>query len=271
MKYGWKVLAADFSGTFFDRLRSLIVGKFYTTADLAYYERGRSLSTFTTDNISTAMISVLFPAFSNCGEAVGEIKALLRKANKTMSFVIFPATIGLAIVAAPLVKVLLTDKWMECVPFIQILGLSSCISLLGNMGLQVMKAVGRSDILLRIEFIKKPVFVALLIIGAKISVLAVALTMLIYSVYATLINGGTLKKLIDYSLKEMLIDIAPAALLTGIMAVCTLSLKLTSLSGMVLLVMQVVVGIAAYIAFSFLSKNESFIYLAGKAKTLLKK
>ena len=121
MSYGWKILAADLSGTFFEQLRSLIVGKAYTSADLAFYNKGNQLPSLITTNISTSIMSVLFPAIANISDEKARVKEMTRKAVKIMSFVMFPMLFGLAAVSGPLINVLFTSKWALAVPFVQIL------------------------------------------------------------------------------------------------------------------------------------------------------
>ena len=258
MNYGWKVLAADFSGTFFNQLRTLIVGKFYAPDSLAYYDRGNSFASLATENISTAVMSVLFPAFSNESENIENVKYMLRKALSVMSYILFPIIVGLVLVANPLVDFLLTDKWAGCVPFIQVLSLSALISLVGNVSLQAIKAIGRSDILLRLEFIKKPVYLILLFIGVKFSVFAVAVTMLIYSFYSTFINVVPLKHLVNYKYSEQLQDVCKPLFITLLMAGLVFLCSLISMPSGLLLIVQIVVGMISYVLFSILFKVEEF-------------
>lgn len=259
MSYGWKVTASSFSGAFFNQLRSLIIGKFYTTADLAYYDRGRNFSTLATDNIGNALMSVLFPVFSNISNNTDELKQRVREAIRMISFTVFPITIGLAVVAESMVMVLLTEKWIECVPYIQILCVSSAIGMIGDVSLQSLNAIGRSDVVLRLEFIKKPVYLILLVLGIQINVLAVAVTMLIYSVYGTLANVSPLKKHIGYSLHELLKDVLPPISFSAIMAVTAGAWTFVEMSSLSKLVLQVFTGAGVYVTLSAATKNQCFV------------
>lgn len=162
-------------------------------------------------------MSVLFPAIANISDEKTRVKEMTRKAVKIMSFVMFPMLFGLAAVSGSLIDVLFTSKWALAVPFVQILSISSAISLIGGVSLQAIKAIGKSDIILKLEVYKKPVYVLLLIIGVKINVTAVAVTMLLYSIYGNIVNAGPLKKEIDYTYREQLKDLSPAFLMSGAM------------------------------------------------------
>ena len=226
MKYGWKILAADLSGTFFEQLRSLIIGKIYLSSDLAYYNRGKSFSSLIMDNISTAMMSVLFPELSNKVDDIRQLKNTLRGVISIMSYVIFPLIGGLVVVAHPLTVVLLTDKWVMSVPYLQLLAIAAGISLIGNISLQSIKAIGRSDVVLKLEFIKKPVYVILLVVGVLISPLAIAMTMVIYSIYSSIANARPLSRLVAYSYKEQFQDIWQSFIMTIIMCLLIFEFKL---------------------------------------------
>lgn len=261
MKYGWKILAADLSGTFFEQLRSLIIGKVYSSSDLAFFNRGKSFSSLIMDNISTAMMSVLFPDLSNKVDDIRQFKNTLRRAISVMSFVIFPLIGGLVVVAHPLTVVLLTDKWVLSVPYIQLLSIAAGISLIGNISLQSIKAIGRSDVVLKLEFIKKPVYLILLIAGVLISPLAIAMTMVIYSIYSSAINARALSRLVEYSYKEQFQDIWQSIIMTIIMCILIFGLKLIIHNDFGLLVIQVIVGVIIYLCLSVIFRNKAFLYV----------
>ena len=187
MGFGWRVLAADFSGTFFDQLRSIIIGKVYSSADLAFYDKGKNLSALLTDNLNASIMAVLFPAIANKNDSVAHVKSIARRATSTISFVLAPVLLGCVAVADTLILTIYTDKWSSSIPFLRILCLSSLTSIIGSVSLQVLKARGEGKKILRLEFVKKPIYFILLIIGIKINVVAVAVTtMMIYSIYGTL-------------------------------------------------------------------------------------
>ena len=271
MSFGWKVLLADLSGVFFDQLRSLVIGRYYTTADLAFYNRGKSFSSLVMDNISNTMMAVLFPALSNENEDIQNVKALLRKAVNMMAYIIFPIIGGMVVTATPLVNVLLTSKWEESIPFLQILCLAAGVSMIGNVSLQAIKAIGKSDILLKLEIIKKPIYVLLLIAGLKVSTLFVAVTMFIYSVYSTLVNVFPLNSSLGYTFKEQYKDLLIPLLLTLTMCAPVYALSLIISNQVILLLTQIVLGILIYIALSIVFHVRSFYDLQAKIKSSVKR
>lgn len=270
MGYGWKVLAADLSGTFFDHLRSLIIGKVYTSADLAFYNNGGQIPSLITTNISASIMTVLFPAIANVNDDLENVKLMTRRAVKTMAYVMFPLLLGLVLISKPLIYLLLTDKWAPAIPYMQISSISAGIGLIGTVGLQAIKAVGRSDIILRLEFYKKPIYLLLLIIGVKISVTAVAVTMLLYTILGTLINANPLRKEIRYTFREQLGDLAIPTLLSSVMAIPVWFLTKLPIHYFWMLILQVVTGGVIYLGLSCFFKVETFDYLILTLKGKLK-
>lgn len=262
MNYGWKILAADLSGTFFDQLRSLIVGKAYTSSDLAFYNKGNQLPSLITTNISSSIMTVLFPAIANISDQRERVKAMTRKAVKTMSYVMFPMLFGMAAVSKPLINVLFTAKWEPAVPFVQILSISSAISLIGGVSLQAIKAIGKSDIILKLEVYKKPIYVLLLIIGVKINVTAVAITMLIYTIYGNFVNAKPLKKEINYSYREQIRDLSVPFIMSTVMGIAVLFLSVVlNINNIILLILQVLLGAILYIGMSIIFKVDTFHFI----------
>ena len=186
---------------------------------------------------------------------------MLRRAIRVVSYVVFPITMGLVIIADPMVDVLLTGKWKNSVPFIQILSLASIVGLVGDISLQVIKAIGRSDVLLKLEFIKKPVYLVLLIVGVKHSVIAIAFTMLVYALYSVFVNLRPLKKLIQYGYKEQMSDIKSALLLSAFMYIACSIWNYVEVSSLFRLCLQIITGVTVYVCTSYFFKVESFLYI----------
>lgn len=271
ISYGWKVLATDLFGTVFNNLRSLILGKVYTTADLAFYNKGQQFPQLIGNNLDATITTVLFPAMSNKNDSVTSVKELTRKAIKTASYVVFPIMAGLVATAKPLVIVLLTEKWKPCVIFLQLLCISQGLSTVSNLNLQALKAIGRSDVTLKLEFIKKPVYLVFLIIGMYINTVAVAISMVAYSFVGTAINIFPNKKHLSYGLKEQLIDLAPAIGMSVVMGVCTYLIQFLPMNDVIILVVQIVFGVGIYTGLSLLLKIDSFYYIIKIGRSYIKR
>lgn len=260
MAYGSRILAADLSGTFFVEVRSMIIGKVYTSADLAFYNKGMQIPQLLTNNLSAVMVSVMFPTLANHSDDLLQVKMMAKRSMRVLAYVLVPCMFGLAAVMEPLILLLFTEKWAQTVPFGQILSIGLSIGVLSDLSLQFLKAIGRSDVVLGLEIKKKPMYVLLLIIGTQINVLGLAAAMLVYDLYAAFINMLQLKKYIHYSLKEQFRDLFSAFALSGVMAV---AVWLIPPFGSLILTLgvKVLAGAAIYLLGSILFRMEAFQYL----------
>lgn len=271
MGYGWKVMAADFLGNFFAQLRSLVIGRFYTPADLAFYNRGQQFPNLLSNNIDTTISSVLFPFMSQAANDRERLKAIARRSLRTSSFLIMPLMFGLMVTSKPIILLLLTKKWLKAVQFMQWLCVANAFSTITNANLQIMKASGRSDLLLKIELIKKPVYVILLFISIKINILSVAITMTIYSIYAAFVNVKPNKKIIGYSYREQISDFAPSFILSVIMALMIWPIDRLQIPLPLVLILQILLGVVIYVAGAYLFHFEPFKYLSNFIARKIKK
>lgn len=271
MSYGSKVLVADLIGTVYNQLRSLIIGKFYSSTDLAYYNRGKKFPELITTNVDGTISSVLFPAMANFSDDKEKIRSIVGQAMRITSFVVFPIMLGMAAVAKPLVLVLLTEKWIEAVPYLQIVCLSGAINSVCNTNLQAIKAIGRSDVVLKLEFIKKPVGLLMVIFSIRFGVKAIAATLPLYGMYAAIVNMSPNKKLIDYGIIQQLRDLLPAILLSILMCSAVSVVGLLMIPPMLKLVLQVLIGAIVYLGVAYATKMDACVYLVNCLREFVNK
>ena len=259
--FGWKLLFASLIKTLFIDLRSLVIGKINNPAMLGFYNRGQKFPSFIVGNINGSLQSVMFPVLSKHQHNKQRFNTMVRRSIVTSTFIIFPMMVGLAVIAEPLVEILLTDKWLPCVPFLQIFCADYALTPLNTSNKQAMNALGRSDIFLKVEIIKNIIDLILLGITVFWGVYAIALGRLISSIIATFINAYPNQKLINYSYKEQWKDILPSLLLSLAMGVMIYSVKLLGMKVIATLIVQVCLGIIFYSGMAWLLKFECFIYL----------
>ena len=265
--YGYKLLLSSLLDTGYGSLRSLIIGKRYSSADLAYYNRGQSWVSLIIDNINSAIDSVLFPTMSKAQNDPGLVKSMTRRSIKTSTYIMAPMMMGLAACSVPLVRLVLTEKWLPCVPFQIIFCITYMFYPIHTANLNAIKAMGRSDIFLKLEIIKKVIGVTLIIVASRISVMAMAYSLIISSVLSQIINSWPNKKLLGYKYTEQLRDILPTIILaTGMGAIVSIIRNL-NLSDILTLMIQIPLGIIIYIFGSKLLKIDSYSYI----NSLLKK
>ncbi len=276
ISYGWKLLASSLLETVYTRARQLIIGKIYSQEDLAYYNKGDSFPYHIASNINSSINSILFPSMSAVQDEREKVKEITKKAITISAYVIMPMMAGLAACAPRLVSVLITDKWLPCVPYLQISCIIFAFYPLQVANLNAIKAVGRSDYYLKLEIIKKVVGITVLILTMRISVMAIALGLLASDFIDQIINSWPNKKLINYPYLEQIKDMAPSIIMSLAMAGAVYGMNYLPLfssmkSQILALIIQIISGVAIYLLLSVVFKNRNLAYIMNSAKRILKR
>ena len=199
------------------------------------------------------------------------MKGMTRRAMKTSAYILTPMLCGLAAVAEPLVKLLLTEKWLPCVPFLQILCINSALIPLQSANVQAIYASGRSDIALKLNIIKKSFGFLMVLIFARFSVIAMAWAGVAAGFFSLLVNTLPNKKLLGYGFLEQMKDVLPCWLMSAGMMLAVQAVAVFNLPTVVELIVMVLVGVVAYVLLSVLFRVESFFYLLNTMKPVIKK
>lgn len=267
--YGWKLLVSALLDTTYENIRQLIIGKIYSPSDLAYYNKGKQFPNLIVTNINTSIDSVLLPTMSSEQDDKQRVRKMTRRAIKTSIFIMAPLMMGLAFTANNIITLLLTEKWLECVPYMFIFCITFMFYPIHTANLNAIKAMGRSDLFLKLEIIKKIIGVILLICTMKISVMAMAISLLISGLLGQIINSWPNKKLLNYSYFEQLKDIIPSILLALFMGIIVYMIGMSNMPILLELVIQVIIGAIIYILGAKILKIDSFDYLLSLLKKVL--
>ena len=266
LSFGWKLLVSSLLETVYNNLRNLIIGTMYSSADLAYYNQGDKYPMVLATNINSSIDSVLFPTMAGVQDNKDRIKQMTRRAIKTSSYIMAPLMMGMAFCAEPLVKIILTEKWLPCVPFLRIFCITYMFWPIHTANLNAIKAMGRSDWYLRLEIMKKVVGMIILLSTMWFGVKAMAYSMLLSSFMSQIINSWPNKKLLGYGYLEQIKDFSPSVFLAVIMGVIVYYIGYIPLPIFATLIVQILCGIIIYIGISLAIKLETFEYLLGMVK-----
>jgi len=267
--FGWKLTAASLINTIYTELRSLIIGVRYSTEDLAYFNRGDQLPSLVIVNINASIGKVIFPAMALAGDDPAEVKNLGRRAMKTTAYLIFPMMTGLMAVAEPLIRLLLTENWLPCVPYLRLACLYWACQPIQTANWQVIKAMGRSDLCFKLEILKKIIGVSLIFLVLPYGVYALAASNAVFAAISMLINIAPNRKLISYSYYEQLLDLLPSLLSSVMMGATVYAMTWLPMGDFPMVVLQVMAGIAMYILLSLIIRNDSFFYLLDTVMSLM--
>lgn len=269
--FGWKMLVSSLLDTVYNNARSLIIGKIYSASNLAYYEQGGKFPKVIVTNINTSIDSVLLPTMARVQDNREQVKSMTRRSIKISTYVMAPLMMGLAFCATPVVRLVLTEKWLQCVPFLRIFCITYMFYPIHTANLNAIKAMGRSDYFLKLEIAKKVVGMILLLSTMWFGVMAMAYSLLVSSVASQIINAWPNRKLLKYGYWEQLKDILPGIALAVGMGCCVSLVSLLHLSEIITLLIQIPLGALLYIGASAIFHLESFEYLVSMIRPILKR
>ena len=264
--FSWKLLLSSLLTTIFRNIYNLIVGKVYDKELLGYFNRGHQFPQVIATNLDGSIQSVMLPTLSSHNDDVSEVKRITRRSISMSAFLLMPCMFGLAAVAESLVKVLLTDKWLSCVPFLQLACISYAIYPIHTANLTGINALGRSDIFLKLEIAKRVVTILNIVITIPLGIYAMAIGQVVSTFINSFINAFPNKKLMNYTYFEQWKDLMPSFLCSTVMAICVWSFRFIQMPSIALLLVQIVVGIILYILLCKIFKNENFTYFINTIK-----
>lgn len=264
--YGWKLMVSSVLDTVYKDVTQLVIGKVYTSSDLAFYNKGEQFPKLIVSNINTSIDSVLLPTLSNAQENKEHVRAMTRKSIKTSVYIMAPLMMGLAFCSNNIVSIVLTEKWISCVPYLIIFCITYMFFPIHTANLNAIKAMGRSDLFLKLEIAKKIIGIVLLLVTMKISVMAMAFSLLISSLFSQIINSWPNKKLLNYSYIQQLKDILPSIIIATAMGAIVYCFNLLHLGEIITLILQIITGAIIYILGSKLFKIDTFDYILDTIK-----
>lgn len=270
-RYGWKLLVSSLIDNIYNKLTQFIIGKKYSPTDLSFYDKGSHFPEIIIFNINNSINSVLLPTMSNIQDDIVRLKELTSKSIKLSSYIIMPLMAGLAVCAESIVILLLKDQWLPCVFYIRIFCFSYAFYPIHTSNLNAIKALGRSDLFLILEIIKKIVGIIAILVSMTISVKAMAISILIISIINQIINSWPNKKLLNYSYIKQIKDIFPSIFISTVMGIIVYSINFLSFSPIYKLFIQIPLGIISYILISKLFKISEYDYLKSIIKGYMKK
>ena len=269
--FGWKLLVSAQIDTIYTNISTLVIGKLYPANMLGYYSQGRQYPNVIVSNINASIQTVMLPAYAKNQDDKATVKQIMRRALTTSSFLVLPAMAGLAAVAEPLVILLLTEKWIMAVPFLQIFCCVYALWPIHTVNLQAVNGIGRSDVFLKLEIIKKAVGLIALAITIPMGIYVMAIGMIFTGIISTFINAYPNKKLLEYSPLEQWKDIMPSLVISVIMFGIVYTITLLPFPCWAMLLIQIPLGIIIYFGLAKLFKLETLTYAVDTAKEFLRK
>lgn len=266
--FGSKILVASIISAIYSNLYTIVIGKRFNSRDLGFYSRADHFAIFPSSNIGSIISGVAYPTLSKIQSDDDRLRFAYRKIIRYSSFIIFPLMIGLAAVSDPFIKSLLGEKWLETIPFLQILCFALMWDHLSSLNLNLLYVKGKSNLVLKLEIIKKSIAVAILFVSIPFGIKIMCCGRVLYGIIAFYINTSYTKKLIGLSFWQQVMDFLPYLGLSLGMGVLVYFLcTIIPFSAIWTLIIGLLVGVVAYLGCSFIFLGE----IREEAKNLLNK
>jgi len=258
--YGSKILGGGLLCSLFANIRTFIIGRAYSTTELGLYSRGEQIPSIISTTIDGVFNSVMLPVFSRKQNSLSDVREMLKSTITVNSYLNFPMMLGMVAVAPAAVVFLYTEKWSGCIPYLQLISIANLVVSISPPCLVAIKAIGRSDVFLKLEIIRRTVMVFILLISLCVhSLIAIAIGWVISSIVDTLIVLVATYRLVEYSLWDVVCDVGPSFVLSVIMAAVVWGIGHIDLPVFILLMLQIGCGITLYVGLSIVTKAKCYV------------
>lgn len=239
--YSWKLFAGWMIGTLYQDAFSWIIGKSYDSQTLGYYTKGHSIPSMINRVVTQVTSAVMFPSLAKNQDDPAALKAQTRQMLSVSAAVVLMIMAGLAGTARSLIHVVLTDKWMGAVPVIQIMSIPLALNVINNANMQVFNALGRSDLFLKMEMVKRGLTIVLVLIFANINYYLMLASIGVGSIASVVVNTIHNRKLFGYRFGEYLKDLLPYVLCAAVLFAVTFCLDFVPMHVFLRLALQLTV------------------------------
>lgn len=269
--FGSKVLGTSLIFTVYSQAYTLVIGKAFSPTQVGYYNRGNQYSMLPQQTISDLVNKLLFPVLSRFQDDIPQLLKVYKKMTGVSIYLLYPMLIGLAVMAGPLVELMIGEEWLPCAPFIQILCLGNIFGILSDLNLKLLLARGRSDLVLKLDLIKKPIGFTILFLTIPLGITWMIVFKSIYEIIAFLFNCYYTKIILNYGAIKQIKDIFPifikACIMGGVVYLSILFLDNNTMKVFV----GIFVGVFIYLFLSLVSKDSNYYELLNIVKSKIKK
>ncbi len=250
--YGSKLLASNLLNTIYGNIYPIVIGKFYSAADLGQYTRAKQYAHMPGGTLTSVLQQVTFPVLSQIQEDTERLADSYRRMLRFTVFIVFPIMIGMAALAYPLVVALVTEKWAQCVPYLQIICFSSMWYPVHAINLNLLQVKGRSDLFLRLEIIKKVLSTVVIFVSVPFGIMGICYGAVFSSLACLAINTYYTGKLIHVGFLRQMMDMTPTLLNSLAMGAAVYFLTMMVEGNVLKLVVGTAAGMALYLAVAWL-------------------
>lgn len=268
--YGSKILVGSIIGVLYNNLYNIVIGKRYTTADLGYYNRGQLLPNTIIDTAANSVNGVLFPALSSLQNDKERHKMVIRRSERMISFVVFFFAAMMFALAPNIISLLLGEKWLPAVPFMRIVCITLSISPISVLNQSIQTTLGHSELFLKTTMWSKIVAIVLIFAGSLVNLYVMVMAGSFAAISTLIITGSYNNRLIGYSAREHISDIAPAIILSSVTTVVVYLVTLSGINDVLTIIIGGMIGMCTYSILAYILKFEAMLFIVENAKAIYK-
>ena len=257
--FGSRLFLVSLTNSVFTNIYQVIIGKFFSAASLGFYSRAKTLSMYAVTVVTSVVNQVSFPVFSKIQDDKTLLKNFVSKTLSMLTVVTFPLMVGIAVVAKPLIVILLTEKWLPSVPFFQMLCVVGMLYPILVVNLNALNARGRSDLYLKINVINKVLIILVIIISYRYGITAMIVGQIVNSFIAYYLYAYYSGKHLNYTVGMQIKDMLPSLSVSILMGILIYCLKYIIINDeLILLMVQIISGFLIYIGLCYIFKIQAF-------------
>ena len=249
--YSYKLLLSNLVEVGYTNIFPLLIGKSYNSSQLGYYNNGRQLPSLAANTINASIASVTFSIYSRYQYNSEKLKFMVRRSVVTSNFIILPFMAFLASSAEPLVLLILTEKWLPSVIYLQLFCIALGLHHQHNIGFQAISAIGRSDVFLKYQLIKKGLGIFVLLVTLKFGLVTIVIGQVLVAFISIFISLFPFQKYLNYSISEQLKDFYLYLILSLIMFACSYPIIYLEMNPIQIIIFQLIVVIVLYLSLAF--------------------
>lgn len=254
--YGSKILGASLIQQVYDNIYPLVIGKAFTASSLGLYSRAQGFASLPSGNISGIIVNVTFPILSKIMNDEKKLVDTYRRMIKSIAFVVFPLMMGMAASASPMVKILLNEQWYGCIILLQLLCFALIWQPLSALQLNLLKIIGRTDIVFKLEIYKRSVGLLTIFASIPFGVKGMCIGFIIFYVYSFSMNTYFISRTLHFSFINQIKDLLPLLLNSVVMGGLVLSLTFIPINDIIIYILCLVTGAGYYYMSSRMLTNE---------------
>lgn len=259
--FGWKLLVSGLIDTIWKEIYQVVIGKVYSPSTLGQYTRAKQFVDVFSSNLTRVVQRVSYPVLSSIQDEQDRLKQAYKKIIKITMFMSFVLSLGLAAIAKPMVLVLIGEKWLPSVEFLQIICFSAMLYPLHAINLNMLKVKGRSDLFLILEIMKKTIAIGPILLGIFVGINAMLWGSVVTGFIAYYLNSYYSGKGLNYGILEQIRDILPSFLIAIFMAAIVWPISFINISPFILLPIQIIVGFVVIFAIGETTKISEYTEL----------